>query len=162
MPISVPYTEPVPVSSTELLVLFFLPCLLLPPPLPVFKLPVSSLHVLCQPRDLFLDFMPFPCYPVVPVCSPPPVLPGTPALLALPLLSPSAPSLIIIGSPQSENSSAQPWMVDPVAPPRTSMPAISPRSVEQLTPPWLIPPSGPPVDVVPSAPLGFLISLAPP
>lgn len=113
MPISVPYTEPVPVSSTELLVLFFfLPCLRLPPQ----SLPVSSLHVLCQPRDLFLDFMPFLCYPVVPVCSPSSVLPKTPALLTLPLLSPSAPSLIIIGLPQSENSSVQPWMVDPVAP----------------------------------------------
>lgn len=73
MPISVPCTEPIPVSRTVLLVLIFLSSLLLPPLLSVFNLLVPSLYVLCQPRDL--DFMPVPCCPVVPVCSSPSILP---------------------------------------------------------------------------------------
>lgn len=41
-------------------------------------------------------------------------------------LYPSAPFLVIIGSPWSEYLPAQPMMIDPVAPPRTSVPATPP------------------------------------
>ncbi|ROI15817.1 hypothetical protein DPX16_21324 [Anabarilius grahami] len=61
----------------------------------------------------------------------------TPPLLSVylhlhsPVLSPLAASLVIIGSPWSEYSPAQPMMIDPVAPPRTSMTNTPPRPVEQ-------------------------------
>lgn len=107
--------------STASLVCWCSHYLSLPPPVPV-PTPVP-----CRQKLPNLNCMSDLCDPIKSFGLNPPALPSPPALPALPLFSPSAN----VDLPQSEFAPAQPRMVDPTAPPRTSVHITPPRSVKQ-------------------------------